>query len=146
MCVKTGLETLSFANAVEAEPARVEGELQRMMKDERLVGSKRHDYSYLARGIYLDQLAPWLALFPRRQFLFVKSEALFADPPKIFKQAIRFLNLPAWELKQFKVYNAGGGFPDMERGTRARLGDYFAPHNRRLYERLEVNFGWEEET
>jgi hypothetical protein len=33
----------------------------------------------------------------------------------------------------------------MQPETRARLMDYFAPHNRRLFELLGEDFGWEAE-
>ena len=61
---------------------------------------------YLSRGHYADQLAIWMKLFPRDQMLILRSEDFFAEPPRIFQKVLRFLDLPPWELGEYKQYNA----------------------------------------
>ena len=140
--VRRGIETLSFNDAIEREGERLHGEIRKILEDEKYHNVNHQRYSYLSRGIYVDQLKIWMRLFPKEQILILKSEDLFNDPPRIFKRVLEFLNLPNWELKEYKKYNLGY-YPKMNANTRKRLIDYFEPHNQRLYEFLAVNFGWE---
>lgn len=141
--VKLGVETLSFKDAIEKEEERLRGEMEKMLEDENYYSFNHQHYSYLSRGIYVDQLKTWMNLFPKEQILILKSEDFFNDPPAIFKQVLEFLNLPSWELKEYRKYNVGWLAEKMDATIRKRLIDYFEPHNQRLHEYLGVNFGWE---
>lgn len=135
-------ETLSFPEAVDAEPQRLAGELERMIADPSYVSFERHHHSYLSRGIYVDQLAAWMELIPKDRFLIERSEDFFQDPPGAFKRVLEFLGLPPHQLTEYETFNAfSSGQMDPE--LRARLVEHFRPHNRRLYEFLGRDFGWE---
>jgi hypothetical protein len=136
-------ETLPFEQAIEQEPERLNGEREKMLADEDYESRSYRHHSYLSRGMYVDQLAIWLRLFPREQILIVKSEDFFAEPSRIFHEVLRFLELPGWELPEYKPYNARE-YRTMNAATRKRLTQYFAPHNRRLGELLGRNFSWEQ--
>ena len=140
--LRKGREALSFEKAIEKEEERLGGELQKMLLNENYFSLNRQHYSYLSRGIYIDQLKTWINLFPRKQFLIIKSEDFFENPPRIFKHVLKFLNLPNWELKEYRKINYGN-YSKIDATTRKHLIDYFKPHNQRLYEYLGVNFGWE---
>ncbi len=85
-------------------------------------------------------------LFPKEQFLILKSEDFYADPGTTFKQTLEFLKLPCSahkeRKKEYKQYN-NNTYSKMVAATRKRLIEYFEPHNARLYEYLGVNFGWD---
>src|SRR5205085_746922 len=125
--------------------------------------------SYLTRGIYVDQLRVWMDLFPREQFLILKSEDFYADPGASLKQVLAFLSLPEMETKvlpiepanpkgrsdssvagshsqvrkkEYKQYN-NTTYSKMDPALRKRLVEYFEPHNARLYDFLGVDFGWD---
>lgn len=141
-------ETLSFEEAIEREEERISKERDRLLADERYVSFDYSRYSYLARGIYADQLRTWTSLFPREQFLILKSEDFYADPVAILEQASAFLHLPQLEpherTKKYKQHNyVQQPYAKMSASTRKRLLAYFEPHNARLYEFLGVNFGWD---
>jgi hypothetical protein len=51
-------------------------------------------YSYVERGFYGRQVARLLALFPREQCLFLRSEALRDAPGPVLRQIARFLDQP----------------------------------------------------
>lgn len=140
---KRGHEQLSFDEAVQREPERLAGELERTLEDERYVSYERHHHSYLARGLYADQLEAWLELFPREQFMVERSEDLFQDPAAVFERTLRFLGLPPRELKQYEQFNAFSQ-DSMEPDTRARLEDHFRPHNEHLSRLLGRDFGWDD--
>lgn len=140
--VKRGFETLSFEQAVDREPERLEGELEKMLRDERYLSFERHHHSYLARGLYVTQLRTWMDLFPRERFLIERAEAFFQEPSLVFNRVLEFLGLPPFELDSYDTYNAfseGAMNPE----THRRLATYFRPHNEQLYEFLGRDFGWE---
>jgi hypothetical protein len=135
MKVERQLETLSFWEAIEREPERLAG------SDDPLDPAWRH-HSYLARGVYVDQLARWFALFRRDQFLIIKSEEFYGEPERVLHQTQRFLGLPVHTPAAFKVHHQAD-YVKMDPTVSRRLADYFAPYNRRLYELLGHDFGWE---
>ena len=129
-------EPLSFEDALASERER----LSRLDRGRR--GPRRR--SYAKRGLYLEQLERWLAVFPRERFLILKSEDLNDDPERIVHQTLAFLGLPPWTPSDFTAHNSGR-YPPMDPATRKRLAEYFAPHNRRLYAFLGRDLGWEDE-
>lgn len=139
---RLGDETLSFEDAIEAEPARLAGELQRMLDDELYVSDAHRNFSYLARGAYAEQLERWLALFPREQLMVLSSEDFFRDPPTHYREVLRFLGLEEHELADYQAANVGS-YEAMAPETRARLAAHFREPNRRLQALLGRDFGWD---
>jgi hypothetical protein len=138
---KLGDETLSFEEVLEAEPSRLEPELQRMLRDESYESIEYRNYSYLARGIYIEQLERWFSLFPREQMLILSSEEFFRAPASSYQETLRFLGLPEHELDRYEAVNVGS-YSSLSAATRSRLEEYYRDHNRRLYEYLDRDFGW----
>jgi hypothetical protein len=139
---KRGIETLAFEEAVEREEERLWGELEKMVSDDGYFSFNRQNYSYLARGIYVDQLKNWAGLFPKEQLLVLSSERLFADPHGFFERVHQFLGLPGWEPNGYEKRHVGT-YSQMDAETRERLVEYFRPHNRRLYDFLGVDLDWD---
>jgi Sulfotransferase domain len=101
--------------------------------------------SYVSRGIYVDQLLRWFEFFGKEQMLILKSENFFERPVETLKGVLNFLDLPDWqpeasELQQRR--HTGTYRQKMDPATRRRLEAYFEPYNQRLYECLDVDFGW----
>ncbi|UCC30568.1 MAG: sulfotransferase domain-containing protein, partial [Phycisphaerales bacterium] len=105
--VTRGRESLSFEEAIDAEPSRIEGELEKMMQDERYRSLNYVGYAYLTRGIYVDHLRRWREHFDAHQFLVLESERFFSDTASVYKQVLRFLQLPETSLPQFTKLNIG---------------------------------------
>jgi hypothetical protein len=138
---RDGGETLSFEEAIAREPERLHGEHERLLADETYHSHAHQHFSYLARGQYLEQLQAYHQFFRREQMLVLSSEEFFARPCEVYARVLRFLGLGAWQPSQIPVLNRGDYDRDAIPGAE-RLRDYFAPHNRRLYEYLGVDFGW----
>jgi hypothetical protein len=122
MQVKRGTEPRSFEEAIEQPHS-----------------------SYVSRGIYVDQLLRWFEFFSKEQMLILKSEDFFERPVETLKVVLTFLDLPDWqpeasELQQRR--HTGTYSQKMDPATRRRLEAYFEPYNQRLYEYLDVDFGW----
>jgi sulfotransferase family protein len=142
MAVRRGFEHLNFEEAIEAEEARLRSEREEVLEDEHHVSFNLERFSYLSRGVYVDQLVRLSEFFDREQMLVLKSEDFFERPQDTFKFVLNFLDLPNWELETWRRDKKSKYEQKMDPSTRRRLEEYFAPHNRRLYDFLGVDFGW----
>jgi Sulfotransferase domain len=139
--VQNGVEPLSFAAALEAEPARTSGELELMAADP-LYYSEAHDfYTYRARGLYLTQLTNWTSVFPRDQLLVIRSEDMYLDPQAAVDDVCEFLRIPRVALPSTRTFNASGR-SSMPVDARRELTRYYAPFNEELEEFLGRPMGW----
>jgi hypothetical protein len=135
MKVDRGLETLSFGEAIEREPERL------AVSDDPLDPAWRH-HSYLARGVYVDQIRRWFDCFPRDRFLIFKSEDFYAEPLPMLHQTQAFLGVSAHSPATLKIHHQAD-YVELDPATRRRVADYFVPHNRQLYDLLGRDFGWD---
>ena len=140
--VRKGRETLGFEEAMEAEEERLRGERDKMLEDEHYNSFNYRHFSYLSRGVYLDQLLRWSEFYSQEQMLVLKSEDFFERTPQTLKLVLDFLDLSDWRPEAWEVRNKGYYEQEMAPATRRRLEEYFEPHNRRLYEYLGMDFGW----
>jgi hypothetical protein len=143
--IKHKHETLSFEEAIGAEEARLQGELDKLVQDEQYYSYNHHRFSYLSRGIYVDQLKSWENFFDRSQILILETDNFFGNLKENFKKVIDFLGLPHWQPEQFSRYNVGRYNQQLEPSLRKQLIEYFRPHNQRLYQHIDMDFGWDEE-
>ncbi len=142
MNARRGLEQLSFEEAIDREEERLAGELDKMLKDESYFSVVRHHCSYLARGIYVEQLRNWMRWFPREQFLILTNEELDAQRQATLARAQQFLGLPVLELHDAERRNYIP-YPRLNETTRRRLVEHFRPHNERLFDYLGVRWDWD---
>jgi len=140
--LRRGFETLKFEEAIEAEETRLRGERDQMLEDEHYVSLTYQRFSYLSRGIYVDQLLRWSKFFGAEQMLVLKSEDFFERTPDTLKPVLHFLDLADWEPEAPEILKKGHYEQKMDPDTRRRLEDFFEPHNRRLYEYLGADLGW----
>jgi hypothetical protein len=140
--VSLGVEKLSFADAIEHEQERIGGEEHKLLTQDRYYSFNHQHYSYLSRGVYVDQLQRWDPYFPAERLLVIKSEDFYVEPGAAMSRITQFLEIPDWTLEQPSRYNALPYEP-MDLGMRSRLQDYFAPHNQRLYNHLGGDFDWD---
>lgn len=134
-------ETLSFEDAIAAEPERL-GDSHQQLAAGTLQRSHAHQhFSYLARGRYAEQLERWFKLFPREQFLLLRFEDLAREPLAALNQTLDFLGLPPATAVSLEARNTRQ-YPSLAESTAARLRAEFAPHNRRLEQLLGRSFGW----
>jgi len=140
--VNKAAEPLSFEAAIDREAERLAGEFERLCSEPGYHSPAFNRYSYLARGVYVDQLERWMNVFPREQFLILRSEDLYANPKVALQSVFAFLRLPTCDINTSEQHNRQD-YAAMNPATRARLREYFAPHNARLYRFLNRDFGWE---
>jgi Sulfotransferase domain len=142
--VAAGCESLpTFEDAVRAEEERSASvDHKRLVSDPRYYSYEHDNHSYLARGVYIEQVLRWYAHFPRAQVLVLCAEEMFADPARAFAGVEDFLGLRHTEGGvSFKVYNQRRN-PPLDPRTRQQLAEYYRPHNHALYEFLGRDLGW----
>jgi len=141
--VRVGREPLTFAEAVAHEGERLSGEIEKIIADSSYSTFNHLHYSYLSRGMYLEQLKKCFRLFSREQVLILKSEEFYSSPASTYKKTTDFLGLDAWEPDSFSVFKQGR-YNDMPVKLRQQLVEYFKPYNEDLYTYLGMNFNWDE--
>ncbi|MEB3341851.1 tetratricopeptide repeat protein [Okeania sp.] len=97
--------------------------------------------NYIGRGVYIEFIKEWLAVFPRKQILILKGEDLYEKPVKTMKKVWKFLELPEYQLPEYRKLNPGYYSPISDE-MRQKLSEYFQPHNQRLEEYLGMQFDW----
>jgi hypothetical protein len=137
-----GRESLSFEDAIAAEPDRIGSDHERLVRGE-IERSEAHQYfSYVARGRYAEQLERWLLAYPRERLMVLRFENFVRDPQSGLGEALRFLGLPPMERAvRFEARNTRK-YPPLAPATAERLREYYAPHDRRLEALLGRALGW----
>ena len=144
MSRREGLEEFdSFERAFDAEEGRLEPELAKMRRDPRYNSYRFGAWSYLARSRYAEQVERWLGFFDRRRFLFLSAEDLLRDPQPVLDGVYEFLGLPGGHVLEDRTLLHTADYEPMSPDVRARLVDYFRPHNQRLAELTGIDFGWD---
>jgi Sulfotransferase domain len=136
-----GRESLSFEDAIAAEPDRI-GRAHELLARGEIERSDAHQYySYLARGRYAEQLARWLQFYPRGQLLVLRFEDLARDPLPLTNEALAYLGLPPLGGARLEPRNTLK-YPPINPATAERLRDYFAPHDAALAGLLGRSMHW----
>jgi glycosyltransferase involved in cell wall biosynthesis len=139
--LRNGREALDFEDALDAEPARLRGEAERIAAEPGYHSVAHEDHSYVAQGRYLDMLPRWFERFPPEQFHIVASEDFYEDPNRIANEVWAYLGLSPFTLRSRKRHNFHQA-QDLPAGTRERLRETFADHNRELEEYLGRQLPW----
>jgi hypothetical protein len=126
--VKSGLETLDFASAVEREAERsraIDGTAMSEVKP----------YSYVARGFYYAQISNFLSVIDRRQLAILTFDDLCRNPADVLQNVYRFLGVDPGILPSRLDLIENRSVPDgtqLDAGMRRRLAEIYADDVARL--------------
>ncbi len=137
--VKHGIEMRSFEEAINAEITVMES-----ISDISTLGETSNwcgEQGYLLTGLYVYFLKKWMSVFPREQFLIVRSEDLYEKPILCMNKVFDFLQLPEDSLKDYKAYLKGYYSP-VDQSWRKTLSELFKGHNKVLEDYLGIDFNW----
>lgn len=140
--VNKGYEDLPLEKALAQEAERLDGEERRMEEDEGYRSFSHQQHSYVARGHYAEQLERWYRSFEREQIMVLDSQAVFGSPERALPKVHEFLGLPSADVSELPRPKSAG-YPPPPPAIERRLRDYFTEPNRRLYELLGEDLGWE---
>jgi len=139
---RLNMEDLSFSDAVDKEKERLNGEEEKIKYASSHYNSHNYQhYSYLKRGIYIDQIKRWFNFFPREQFLIINCEDFFQDPEGTMRRTEKFLGIRHFEYGEFENFNRVI-CKNMDAGIKEKLVAYYSKWNKDLEEYLEMDFGW----
>lgn len=137
--LRNGVETLSFEEALRAEPGRLAAA--------RKAGAAWGDsfayehQGYVTQSEYAVAVSRWLEVFPRSQLIVLRSEDLYVDPQGALDEVFQFLDLPPYELRDVRPWNVAPA-SRMIPSTRSKLRAHFAPQEPELAALLGRGFGW----
>lgn len=146
--VRHGWETLPFQDALAAEPDRLDGEMAHIHENPGYRASALRRYSYVTRGLYAEQIARWLEVFPRGQLLAIDATQLYEDPAGALHTVLDFVGLPRWQPAEFRNYSYRTA--DVHKGSSTSgvgeslddLRRHFRPANAELERLLGQSFSW----
>ena len=141
MELRWGRETGTFEEALDSEETELPDVLERLRMNPSVGVSSGLGRSYVARGLYADQLERWLQLFDHEQLLILMSDDLNDDPAGTMSHVAEFLDVPEWHASQYPRRGVQE-YAEMAPETRARLARTFASHDRRLAELLGRELPW----
>ena len=101
-----------------------------------------HISYYVSYGVYVEFLKKWMTIFPREQFLILRSEEFYQEPETTMQKVFSFLDLPKHQLKDYQKLNSGS-YPNIPPSIYSTLSDYYQPYNQKLEEYLGMKFNWE---
>jgi len=139
--VALGREELSFDDAVEAEEQRMRGEVERMLREPTYFSHAWWNYTYVARGLYAEQLERWFAAFPREQLLVLLTDELADDTAGTYRRVLDFLGVGPHDLDAYpRIFDRD--YAEMSPAMRARLAVVYDEPNRRLASLLGRDLPW----
>lgn len=138
---REGAETLGFLDALDAEPARLAGERERLIADPEYRSYAWEQQSYAAQSRYADSLKPWLAAFPAEQVHVALSEDYYRAPLAVLRELDVFLGLKPRGHASGRVRNPAAGDPLTDE-ARARLAAHFSGPNDELEKLLGRPLPW----
>ncbi|WP_449417981.1 tetratricopeptide repeat protein [Phormidium nigroviride] len=137
MWVRRGTEKRSFEEAMNVEMEILakanETDLENAMYWKQC--------EYLDKSLYVYSIRRWMRLFPKEQFLILRSEDFYANPAVALQEVFAFLGLPDYQLPDYEKYNAGVYQPPID-AIHGRLSEFFQPYNHKLEEELGRKFYW----
>lgn len=134
---RTKRENLSFEDAIKNENDRIGKEKELKQYD----GENFRRYSYLDRGLYLEQIQHWEKFFSRNQILIVENNDLQKHVQSTTDNVVNFLGLEKQTINDKSNVNVGK-YPKMRKETRLKINLHFKEHNEKLEEFLDRKLNW----
>jgi hypothetical protein len=132
LSVREGNENRSFKDAIR--------------NDIKFINYKKHNNeeltnidfkkSYIAKGLYYDQLLNWFNTFDKKQICIVFTEDLRDNPEDTMRTIFKFLQLPFFSIKKYEKQKMSD-YNDMEKEIRMELSRYYESYNEQLFELIK---------
>ena len=129
---KSGRQNQTLEEAIGQEISRLNRQTEQQLS---------YGGGLLSQSLYYYKLKRWMKIFPRHQFLILKSENFFAQPATSMQQVYEFLELRNIQTDNYQIYNTGS-YPKASEAVEKQLQNFFIIHNQRLEEFLQMDFNW----
>ncbi len=128
-----GFETETFERALELEPERLRGEVERMSVDPDYESFDHRHHAYVTRGQYAEQIERLRAAVGADHVYVMDADDFFADPGTQVAELFGWLGLTPWTPSKVEQWNARPG-DALTPELRERLRAHYEPHDARLAE------------
>jgi len=140
---RVGLEHQSFEDAIKEDDIR----FKKIMKDFENDNIRDYDvnntlFPYVSMGKYVLDLKKWMEIFPKEQFLILKTEEINQNPERELNKICNFIEIPTMDFKNTKKKNVGE-YSTMLPETRMKLSKIYEQHNKELEEFLGIKMEWD---
>lgn len=139
--VSHGHEDLDFREALAREQERMVGEVERMEQDWSYWSHHHEHHSYLAKGLYAEQLERLFRFYDRDQVMVIQSEEFYRNPNGVLADVTGWLGLPEVTLARNDDRN-GHDYRKMDEEMRRHLIELYREPNEQLYDLLGRRFDW----
>jgi hypothetical protein len=139
--VARGFETVEFEEALDLEPRRLAGEIERIRTEPGYRSHAHRHQAYVDRGRYARQLGVLFDLFGRDRVHVVWSDDFFEHPEPTYAAILDFLGLAPHQPDSFERWNARPRSP-MSTATRHRLEEQFRADDDELAALLGEEPSW----
>lgn len=103
--------------------------------------SDHHLRAFVDRGMYAEQLRRWFKIFPREQFLILKSESFFQQRKRAMRRVFSFLGLEHYDVS-FRTVHQRQEYKAMGNQEREYLRRVFREPCKELVGLLGEEFKW----
>lgn len=101
------------------------------------------DFSCKRRGLYYEQLERFWRFFPKEQLLVLNSESFFHKTAATLDRIFQFLKLESDIVHpEYRPVHVGRNKTEVAPEVYDYLGQFFAPHNQKLYREIGRDLGW----
>ncbi len=136
-----GFETLTLAEALDAEPGRLTGETERMLADPSYQSHAHRHQAYRSRGEYAPQLERLAGVLGRDRIKVIDSHRFFTEPEEVFDDLLDWLGTRRLVETRFERHNARP-HADLDPGLRRDLTTHFEPYDAQLAPWLGRPVSW----
>ncbi|MEM7324262.1 MAG: sulfotransferase domain-containing protein [Actinomycetota bacterium] len=139
--VSHGHEDLDFHQALAAEGARIDGEIEKMEQDWSYWSHSHEHHSYFSKGVYVEQLERLFRFYPRDQVMVIQSEEFYRNSNRVLAEVTDWLGLQTVTLEEKDDRN-GHAYKRMDEEMRAHLIELYREPNERLFDLLGISYDW----
>ena len=98
--------------------------------------------SYLTKGMYVNQIKPWLDIFSREQLHFLSTEQMKNEPCETLDLVFKFLSIPSYDIKNLQERKLAN-YKQMNENTREQLIKYYKSYNEEFFGIINQKFEWD---
>ena len=98
--------------------------------------------SYLTKGMYVNQIKPWLDIFSREQLHFLSTEQMKNEPCETLDIVFKFLSIPSYDIKNLQERKLAN-YKQMNENTREQLIKYYKSYNEEFFKIINQKFEWD---
>ena len=151
--VRRGREKRSIEDAFNNEEQTVASELEKINTDSNYFSETYRHFSYLKRGVYIDQVKTCHKYFNKSDLKIINSVDLFARPLQVMSDVYAFLGIDStFRPTDLGRKNQGErslknpfGYSkkNVPEHINRFLKDYYTEPNKQLFHYLNQDFGWQ---